>query len=209
MLEGPSIAAYALLIIASLVPSLSMARRSALVVIDMSVEQVGDLSYRKQQVIDTIGRLIDSNAFDLCVDSRLWITDPSKSSLPTLYPTVGRASTKGAELIPELRDKNMVFVHKWNYSGFTSPSRLSDVLKEHRIQEVFMTGINTNYCVFATALDAFYQQYTVRVIEDAVSSIEGAQGHKDGLRWISKFMGGDVVVTSHDAINRTNDAPVA
>jgi len=78
-------------------------RRSALIIVDMSVEQVADLSYRKQDTINAIVHLVNNANFDLIVDSHLWIGPDDESSLPDLYPHVGRKGTDGAELIPELK----------------------------------------------------------------------------------------------------------
>lgn len=48
------------------------ARQSALIIVDMSVEQVADLSYRKQDTINAIVHLVNDANFDLIVDSHLW-----------------------------------------------------------------------------------------------------------------------------------------
>ena len=166
----------------------------------MAIEQVANLSYRKQTTIDTILHLIqqkDTYNFDLIVDSHLWIdATKGESSLINLYPDVGRINSEGAKLIPEIYtalyspnsdDDDVKFVRKYNYSSFAKPSKLDEVLRSQSITDVYLTGINTDYCIFATALDAFYLQYNVHIIEEGVSSVCGSSGHRSGLEQIAKF----------------------
>lgn len=171
--------------------------RAALVIVDMSVEQVADLSYRKKETIDVILRLANEADFQLVVDSHLWMGPDDKSSLAELYPDIGRKGSDGAMLIPELQgalyesrpeDRHpVVFVPKYNYSSFAGASGLDDLLRSHGIADVYLAGINTDYCIFATALDAFYARYSVHVVEEGVSSVCGSSGHRQGLQQIAKF----------------------
>lgn len=191
-----------------------MAQKNALVVIDMSVEQVANISYRKQKVIETIGRLATSSFFDLLIDSHLWIGPNDDTSLRRLYPG-GMMGSEEARLIPELRSvllgdkvstgatssdgrtKNeatpRAFVRKYNYSSFARPSKLKEVLRAQQITNVYLCGINTDYCVFATAMDAFYESYNVFVVEEGVTSVCGAAGHRQGLEQIDKFGCAEIV----------------
>eukprot|EP00906_Rhabdomonas_costata_P034569 RCo048634 len=120
--------------------------RRALLVIDMSIEQVSGVSFRKTEVIQNIRKLARSGRFALSLDTRLWIADPSKTSLTWVYPSVGHAGNPGAEILPELRDLNLTFVKKLNFSCFVD-SELDECLRKASIQEVYLTGINTDYCV--------------------------------------------------------------
>ena len=196
-----------------------MTQKNALVVIDMSVEQVANISYRKKEVIETIHRLATSSSFDLIIDSHLWIGPNDGTSLRRLYPG-GQMGSEEARLIPELRSvlgdnisadatsrngqtkkedakTQRVFVRKYNYSSFAQPSTLNDVLKAHQITNVYLCGINTDYCVFATAMDAFYESYNVFVVEEGVTSVCGAAGHRQGLEQIKKF-GCAKIVSAND-----------
>lgn len=152
--------------------------KSALIIVDMSIEQVANLSYRKQTTIDTILHLIqhqkDKYSFDLIVDSHLYIdATKEETSLTKLYPDVGRMDHCCAKLIPEINQAlystaapnrdNVKFVRKYNYSSFAKPSKLDELLRSQSITDVYLTGINTDYCIFATALDAFYLQYNVHI----------------------------------------------
>jgi len=176
---------------------LSDGRRSVLIIVDMSVEQVADLSYRKQDTINAIIQLVNNANFDLIVDSHLWIGPDDESSLPDLYPHVGRKGTDGAELIPEL--KKTLSSSQSEVSSFVKPSKLDQMLQSHGITDVYVVGINTDYCIFATSLDAFYARYQVYVVEEGVSSALGESGHYQGFSEIAKF-GCAQIVSMNDVL---------
>eukprot|EP00434_Breviolum_minutum_P013683 symbB.v1.2.012062.t1/scaffold825.1/size159525/3 len=170
------------------------ALRRALVVVDMTVEQVANIKFQKDEMIQTIKNLAQSGQFDALVDSHLWFEKGGPpSSLAEMYPHIGRAGTPGAELIPELRGLGLDFVKKYQYSCFAGGSSLESYLRNHSIEEVVITGINTDYCVMATALDSFYAMFQTRVVESGVSSFNGKAGHLEGLKDIRRFLGNIVV----------------
>ena len=157
----------------------------ALIMIDMTVEQWANVSFRRDATLAAIKRLVGMNGFfDLKVDSHLWIHDAKESFLWSVHPDVGHAGAPGAEVIPELRQcsgaEELVFVEKKNYSSFPG-NDLEALLRKKEIDEVYLCGINTDYCVFATALDAFQKQFNVFIVKDAVTSITGKSGHEEGI----------------------------
>lgn len=63
-----------------------------------------------------------------------------------------------------------------SYSGFfdnekKSKTELGAILKKNKIDAIFITGLATDYCVKATALDGLSLGYKVFVIEDAVRGV--------------------------------------
>mmetsp|Transcript_45529 Transcript_45529/g.110791 ORF Transcript_45529/g.110791 Transcript_45529/m.110791 type:complete len:202 (-) Transcript_45529:43-648(-) len=181
-------------------------RRRALVVVDMSVEQVANVHYNLKSLIENCRILCDNTprVFDLVVDSRLWLRTKEESSLSWVYPetctTMFVAGSEGASLVPDLRSYNttMRFVPKNNYSCFAN-SDLKPILDNAKIEEVYICGINTDYCVFATALDCFqYNKFKTYVVEDAVSSIGGQHDHNQGLQNLIKHFGKQVLVTTQE-----------
>ena len=63
--------------------------RAALLVVDMSVEQLGAVRYRRDEVVAAIKRLVESHRFAVACDCRLWLKQRSSSStcpLAELYP---------------------------------------------------------------------------------------------------------------------------
>jgi nicotinamidase/pyrazinamidase len=64
------------------------------------------------------------------------------------------------------------------YSGFEGRNHdevgLADWLRGHRITEVDVCGIATDYCVRATSLDAVREGFTVRVLSDLCAGVAPA-----------------------------------
>lgn len=180
--------------------------RRALIVIDMSVEQWANVSYRRASTLSAVQHVISQkDFFHLKVDSHLWIYNNEETSLWSVHPDVGHADTEGAKLIPELRKckgaDEMTFVEKKNYSAFPG-NRLEKLLRKEQIDEVYLCGINTDFCVFATALDAFQMKFKVFVIEDAVTSIAGKAGHAEGLQRAINHFSRECLVLSKDLGSR-------
>ena len=83
--------------------------KRALIVVDMSVEQVAGINYNLKTLISNCQQLCQNSNkfFDLLIDSRLWLHSPKESSLSYVYSetatTMFVANSDGASLIPELR----------------------------------------------------------------------------------------------------------
>lgn len=96
--------------------------------------------------------------------------------------------TEGAELSDELDVvPDALVVNKGTdpereaYSGFqASGVDLADELRDREITRVFVTGLATDYCVKATALDALRSGFDVVLIEDAVRGV-AAQTAREAL----------------------------
>ncbi len=68
-----------------------------------------------------------------------------------------------------------------SYSGFYDNGRrrstgLADWLRERQVDELFITGLATDYCVKFTALDAVREGFRTHVIADACRGIDAAEG---------------------------------
>jgi nicotinamidase-related amidase len=180
--------------------------RRALIIVDMSVEQMSAIEYNAKQVIRNCVKLASNQrgVFHLVVDSKLWLQLPSESSLSWVWPetakTMFKADSEGASLISELREiKGLIFVPKNNYSCFAK-SNLLESLRQQHIQEVYICGINTDYCVFATALDSFQNQFRTFVVTDAVTSVRGKDAHEEGLRNLERHFGAGVFVSTDEVM---------
>jgi nicotinamidase-related amidase len=175
--------------------------RRALIVVDMSVEQVAGIQYNLKALIANCQKLCmnSSQFFELILDSRLWLRSKDESSLawvwPETYVSMFVADSEGASLVSDLRSytNNMQFVEKNNYSCFANSILLS-ILQEAQVTEVYICGINTDYCVFATCLDSFQYKFRNFVIQDAVSSIGGKEAHEFGLKNLINHFGSQVLV---------------
>ena len=164
--------------------------RRALVVIDMTVGQWEGISYRKNATLQTITRLMANRTephFDVIVDTHLALdcAQPEHATICEIDWPRGQHATS---LLPSLVFPHSTYVSKQSYSSF-SGSALETTLRAAGVDEVYLTGINTDYCVFATALSGWERAFEVRVVLDGVTSCNGAAGHAEGLRMLQRFFG--------------------
>ena len=181
-----------------------MKARKALLVIDMQKEGI-DVPYpsstklrNAKPLISNIKRLIRgfNEAGDLVIQTKVWIANPKETTMTKVYPNEGIAGTLGAEILDELKTEHYDYVvKKTHYSGFWK-TNLDVILKRHRVKEVYLTGINTGFCVFCTGLDAFYRGYDTFLIEDATMTVMGRRAHRQGVKRFTWFCGDNTMTTN-------------
>lgn len=105
-----------------------------------------------------------------------------------LWPKHCIQHSKGAEFHPDLETKKITRIfHKGiekkidSYSAFFDNAHLrstglEDYLHHHNINEIYLMGLATDYCVKYSALDAKELGFDVYVIEDACRGVELNQG---------------------------------
>lgn len=161
--------------------------RRALIVIDMTVGQWESISYRRNSTLATVSKLMANKTvfFDLIIDSHLAMkcVAPIQGTICEIQWPRGSEATA---LLPVLQSPHVTHVAKESYSSFTSTT-LDGTLRNARIDTLYVVGINTNYCVFATTLSAWELSYNVRVVEDGVTSCDGEAGHAQGLEMLNNF----------------------
>lgn len=103
--------------------------------------------------------------------------------------------TPGAEFHPDLDTGAIEAVftkgqYTAAYSGFEGACELgiplTDWLRQHRVDEVVVVGIATDYCVLATAQDAARVGFSTTVLEDLTAGVASETSRKalDDLRSI-------------------------
>jgi nicotinamidase/pyrazinamidase len=123
------------------------------------------------------------------------------------WPVHCVAGTWGAELHPALAlPDDAPRVRKGTngedgYSGFTMrdpvsggmiPTELEALLRDAGVQDVVVTGLATDYCVKATALDAVRLGFGTAVLTDAVAAVDVEPG--DGARAIDEMQAAGVAI---------------
>ena len=106
-----------------------------------------------------------------------------------IWPVHCVSGTWGAEFHPDLVVDGPVVRKGTNgedgYSGFTMkdpesdetmPTELAQLLRDWEVTRVVVTGLATDYCVKATALDGITEGFTVELITDAVRSVDLVEG---------------------------------
>jgi nicotinamidase/pyrazinamidase len=64
------------------------------------------------------------------------------------------------------------------YSGFEK-SDLAQILRDHDVEEVYVCGLATDYCVRASAIDACREGFDVTVVEDAIRGVDVNEGDSE------------------------------
>ncbi len=125
-----------------------------------------------------------------------------------LWPVHCVQSSYGAEFIAGLKKEAIEkIIYKGvdagidSYSGFFDNARqqqtgLEQYLRENNLDNIFICGLATDYCVKFTALDAVSLGLTTTVIEDACRAVNLAPG--DGAAALQEMeRAGCTVITSH------------
>ena len=95
-------------------------------------------------------------------------------------------NTRGAEFHPDLLDDPRIEVISKGfdesadgYSGFDG-THLAQTLRDKGVEEVWIGGLATDYCVKATVLDARKEGFTVKALADAMRpvNVDPADGAK-------------------------------
>ena len=122
-----------------------------------------------------------------------------------IWPVHCVGETWGSEFYPDLVVDGPV-VRKGvdgqdGYSGFTTrhptteatePTELAAILRGAGITTLMITGLATDYCVLATALDALAEGFSVHLIGDAVRAVDLESG--DGERALAQMAAAGVTL---------------
>ena len=128
---------------------------------------------------DNVIRIINAliTKFEVVLASKDW--HPADSVHFKKWPPHCVQNTSGAEFHPQLAANkfNHVFLKGTKnkddgYSAFEATSDdLAKVLKQHQITDLYVTGLATDYCVRASALDAVKKGFHAFVVTDAVAAV--------------------------------------
>jgi nicotinamidase/pyrazinamidase len=132
------------------------------------------------KVVPVINKIMDR--FNVIVASKDW--HPASTKHFEKWPVHCVQNTFGAAFHPQLNDENIqeVFLKGTSqeddgYSAFEATSNnLESFLKSKDITDLYVTGLATDYCVLASALDAHKRHFNVLVVEDAVRGVEVLKG---------------------------------
>ncbi len=128
------------------------------------------------EVVPVINKLMPK--FDLVIATRDW--HPGDTVHFQKWPPHCIQNTYGAEFHKELNINGIdKIISKGTgnkddgYSAFeTTDIDLAEFLKENKIEETYFTGLATDYCVKASALDSVKNGFKTFVIEEAVRGVD-------------------------------------
>jgi nicotinamidase/pyrazinamidase len=137
------------------------------------------------EIGEPVKRLADR--FDLVFATRDW-HPPDHASFETEggpWPVHCVRNTPGAQFHPAMEEVEVDAVvdvgrgrDDQGYSGFEK-SDLARLLRDHGVDEVYICGLATDYCVRASAIDACKEGFDVTVVEDAVRAVEVNEGDSE------------------------------
>jgi nicotinamidase/pyrazinamidase len=132
---------------------------------------------------------------------------PDHSSFETQggpWPVHCVQGSRGAELHPAMADIDVEAIvdvgrerEDQGYSGFEK-SNLAELLREHDVDEVVVSGLATDYCVRASTIDACREGFDVAVATDAVRAVEVEPG--DGERALDEMRAAGARTATSDEI---------
>src|SRR5918996_4841552 len=112
--------------------------------------------------------------------------------------------THGAELHPAMKDVEVDLIvdvgrerEDQGYSGFEK-STLADALRDRGVDRVYVTGLATDYCVRASAIDAAKEGFDTTVVEDAIRAVNVEPD--DGVRAIADMREAGAKVATSDEV---------
>jgi nicotinamidase/pyrazinamidase len=135
-----------------------------------------------------------------------------------MWPNHCIQDSPGAEFHPDLNiDKITTVFHKGidkvidSYSAFFDNAHLrstglGDYLKANEVQDIYLLGLATDYCVKYSALDARQLGFNVYVIVDACRGVELKQG--DVTKTLLEMQAAGVILVNSDDIFNT-EIPLA
>lgn len=161
---------------------------NALLTIDMTVEQFTQkVEYRHDETLAVVERLMrnDTHAFDLFYHALFTCYEPRANQSYTC--SICNFGVPGSEEMLPLRSLRHPWVtqtFKRDASAFKpAPNHpdLHKMLQAAAVDTLYVVGINTNWCVMATVMDALALGYKVFPVRDAMSTVDGETAHRRGL----------------------------
>jgi nicotinamidase-related amidase len=93
------------------------------------------------------------------------------------WPAHALEGTWGGEIVEELKPQTGEYlVRKRRFSAFFATG-LDLLLREKGITDLYLCGVLTNICVYATALDASMRGYRVHVLARGIASLSRETDH--------------------------------
>jgi nicotinamidase/pyrazinamidase len=165
------------------------------------------------EVVPPLNRLIEEflERGEPVFKSRDWHPPDTKhfEAYGGTWPVHCVQNTKGAEFHPDLIDDPRIRVvskglgHTDCYSAFDETD-LNEQLQQLGIDEVWVGGLATDYCVKSTVLDALKNGFRVKALTKAMRAVEVKQG--DAEKAIAEMKAAGAELTNSDNSNAARAA---
>ena len=135
------------------------------------------------KIVPVINRLMEH--FDIIVASRDW--HPKESVHFSKWPVHCVENSFGAAFHPDLNTKNIqqVFLKGTGnrddgYSAFEATNlNLEEYLKQRNVNDLYIVGLATEYCIKESALDAVRNGFFTSVIMEAIQGVHQHEGDEE------------------------------
>jgi len=146
-----------------------------------------------EKVVPVINKLMDR--FKVVIASKDWHLENTRHF--EKWPVHCVQDTFGAAFHPQLDAEKIqeVFLKGTGseddgYSAFEATNNnLEQFLRSHKVDDLYICGLATDYCVLSSALDAHKKGFNVLVIEDAVRGVDVVKGDVERAIEEMKHMG--------------------
>lgn len=95
--------------------------------------------------------------------------------------------SEGVKFLKEIDTDKDIVVPKRKDSGFYE-TNLQEILKEHDIDTVMLSGMQAQICIQTTGADAYFRGYNVIAVSDCITSTL-EEDKKRALDWIQGYCG--------------------
>lgn len=167
--------------------------KHALLVID--VQQFFINTYTKN-IPMRIKEFIDKNSFDFVIFFR-FINEANSNWYKSGWKKM--MTDEETHIVVELQkymNKKNTF-SKTAFSVFAS-DEFKKFIKEKNVTDLYICGLDTHACVYATTLEAYSRGYNVHVIEDLCGASHGDQYHTQAIDMLKKNLGTKIIMKSSD-----------
>jgi nicotinamidase/pyrazinamidase len=146
-----------------------------------------------EKVVPVINKLMER--FNIVIASKDWHPEGTKHF--DKWPVHCVQNSFGAAFHPQLDDEKIqnVFLKGTGkeddgYSAFEATNiNLEQFLHDQKVDDLYISGLATDYCVLSSALDAHKKGFNVLVIEDAVRGVNVVKGDSERAIEEMKHMG--------------------
>lgn len=136
------------------------------------------------KIVPVINRIMDK--FDLIVASKDWHNENNEVHFEK-WPKHCIKGTEGAAFHPDLRNTkiNNIFLKGTGnkddgYSAFEATSMdLEKYLKDKNVDELYISGLTTEYCVKDSSLDSVEKGFNTYLVVDAIKGVNQNPGDEE------------------------------
>lgn len=156
-----------------------------LLVIDLQNDFINENS---KDVVEKIKELIESKKYENVVFTKFINSYDSKWYKELNYKG---CLTKEGQSIP-IEIFNHKVIKKEIYSSLNK--ELEEYIKQNKVEEIYLCGIDTECCVLKTALDLFENNYNIYILKDYCACTHGIEKHNNALEIIARCIGKNKII---------------